>query len=217
MVYERMKPLFESRGFRRRKGEIGLVRAIPGGRQEVGFPVWDYRPIFKFSLVASIRIEDVENLVNMFNEAPAKYHSSTITIATPLEYFLPGAGSDYYVAKNWRPYAVTSEAEVDSSCHQLSSIVSNRVIPFLEGHTDVASLDVGVNCDPVSINNMAQPSKGMRRILLAHLNHNPNYQAIVDNEWEEIRQRHQMDQDRFLKLAEYLRCQRAQFTTATEM
>ncbi len=85
LIFEMLDGILSGTDFRVKKSEDCFVKKIPGGRQMVGLPLWDYRPEFQFSLNICIRLDAVEEVFHQFSGS--RNHSSSFTTMTRLEYF----------------------------------------------------------------------------------------------------------------------------------
>src|SRR5437660_279142 len=90
LIFQMLSGILSETEFRLKKSESGFVRKIPGGRQTIGLPLWDYHPEFEFSLTICIRLEAVEEIFNQFSGTAPKYHPLSLTTITSLEYFARG-------------------------------------------------------------------------------------------------------------------------------
>src|SRR5262245_42883866 len=105
LIFEVLGGTLSGTDFRLKKSEDGFVRKIPGGRQMLGLPLWDYNPEFEFSLNICIRLDAVEEVFHRFSGSQPKYHGMSFTTITRLEYFTGGSGR----------YRVTSAGDVASA------------------------------------------------------------------------------------------------------
>src|SRR5262245_25360569 len=85
-IVDAVTPVVSAAGFRFRKSSDAFVRRIEGGRQELGLPLVDHSPVFEFSFTLCIRLEAVQEITNRFSGSPPKYHSTTLTSITQLEF-----------------------------------------------------------------------------------------------------------------------------------
>ena len=194
-IYALLKPVFSDYGFRlKRKDEEGFVRSTPWGRQAVGIPLWDYNPAFEFSLVISIRIDAVEAIIHQFSGSPAKYHDMSFTYIGKLDDFLTAEQSRV---------TVTTEDDIRVAVSRLDPIVRERIIPFLDKHQDVKSLDSVMNQNgvPDRLNNIWD---AIYPIVVARQAGNSRFVNLV----EEYRRRVEVfpppEREKFDQMAAYL-------------
>ena len=133
LIFEMLDGILSGTDFRVKKSEDCFVKKIPGGRQMVGLPLWDYRPEFQFSLNICIRLYAVEEVFHQFSGS--RNHSSSFTTMTRLEYFA-GARAKY---------KVTTAEDVTSAGIGLASVIRDKIIPFFDENKDVKALDRTVN------------------------------------------------------------------------
>ncbi|WP_432537912.1 hypothetical protein [Kineococcus arenarius] len=87
MIFTGMSGALEGTGFRLSSSQEHFARRIATGRQELAVPLWDHQPVFRFSLVAGVRLDAVEAVFNEFSGATGKNAALTLTTMTPLPFF----------------------------------------------------------------------------------------------------------------------------------
>ncbi len=91
LLFEMLGAAVSGTEFRLKRSDDAFLRKIPGGRQMLGLPLWDYNPEFEFSLNIGIRLDAVEDIFHRFSGSPsAKYQAMSYTTLTPLERFTDG-------------------------------------------------------------------------------------------------------------------------------
>jgi hypothetical protein len=173
----------------------GYVRTILGGWQEIGVPFYDYHPQFDFSLVVSIRLDLAERLIHPFTGTPSQYQDGTVTSSFRLDYFTTGQTR----------FTVTCEEEIRSAMTEVAHVIRNEIIPFLNLHQDVASLDMVMNRSEKPLTIPMQPYRGMHGIILAKLAGNPDFEKLVKRYLDEMESIPHQEKEKFIKLTNYLR------------
>jgi hypothetical protein len=183
LIYQSLTGVLEAHGFRLNRKQEGFVRRIPDGTQYVGVALVDYNPTYIFSLPLSTRLESVQSVLNLFSGSPPRYHASSVTAITQL---------DYFTKKPKTEYTVKTEADILNAVLDLEPAVKGKIIPFLDQHQDVAAWDKAINsatnnvcgggsltdrCSSVDSSN--HPYRGMTAVVLAHQAGNPNFAEIV--------------------------------------
>lgn len=169
LLFGMLSSILAGTNFRLKKSEDNFTRKIPGGWQRLGLPLLDYNPEFVFSLNICIRLDEVEDIFNMFSGVAPKHHSTTITTITRLEYFTGGRGE----------YKVMTAEDVAIVGGVLSTVIQDKVIPFLNGHQDIRTVDQAVNGEQPGIDITQNPSGAMHAAILAHLAGNKDFERIV--------------------------------------
>jgi len=183
-------------GFRLVKKQSGFVRRLGEATQVIGMSLVDYKPEFRVSLVVTIRLEEAQRILNAFTGSPPRYHSMTVTTATTLEYFLPGA----------EQYCVRNPDEVLAAGKELAPVLRERIVPFLEGHADAQSLDAVMNSDEgASFDRTNPPYRQMSSLTLARLAGNPRFGELVAAYEKEAATWHPQDRQKLSAIVEYLR------------
>jgi hypothetical protein len=177
-LFEQLQPHLP--GFKPRKKEDSFARTITGGSQFIGVALVDHRPLFKFSLPVSTRIEEVEEIINRFSGSPRKYHHLTLTTATLLGYFY-GESED-------KEFKVRSHEEIEAAIADVAPVLRDRILPFLDSHQTVQSLDAVVNGpEGPRFVRTNPPYRQMHALILARLAGNPRFDALAEAALAEAR------------------------------
>lgn len=184
-------------GFRARKKDASFARRIPGGTQRIGIPIVDHAPEFAFSLVFTVRLEEVESIKHEVLQTPERYRAMTTTTATVLDHFFPG--------EREKRFTVTSPAEIDAAVRELGPHLRDRIVPFYDAHQDVRALDAVMSSPEArSFDRTNSPYVEMTTLALAHLAKNPRYDELVrtfdaaSREWDPV------NRDRLLAMVQRL-------------
>jgi hypothetical protein len=197
-LYKELAPLF--RGFRLKKSEEGFVRAIPGGTQKVLVPLFDYKPVFIFSLMLCTRMDEVERIFNLFSGSPPKYQAMTLTSMTPLEFFYPDC-------QGKKEYKVETAEDVRNAVQDLSAI-SGKINLFLDQYQDVKSLDAAMNSgDGPRFDRSSDPYRAMHVLTLARLAKNPEFERLVAGYQAQAHNWNAVDKKKLDDLVSYLKQQ----------
>jgi uncharacterized protein YqcC (DUF446 family) len=195
-------------GFRLNRRERTFTRKIPDGKQHILVPVYNYNPEFWFAFVVCIRLEAVEAIFNPFSGKLEEAWASGYTTITRQEYFTKGAWQEKFV--------VYTPQDVAGLEPKLKWLLVDEMVPFLDAHQDVPSMDRAVNRQQPSIDMTVEPTSTQRALILAHLAGNPDFERLVDQtreKWSKSKdtlepQYHgawQDMMDKFEKLVAYLR------------
>jgi hypothetical protein len=211
LIAESLTPVVRPAGFRFKKKAEDFVRAIGGGRQELGIALWDFNPLFKFSLCLNVRLDVVEEIVNRFSGSSPEYHGITMTSLTQLEFLgLPAVDGRV-------EYRAASESELAAVLPGFSAMVRERVVPFFEEYKDVSSLNRGLN--PVGAERVTelawppdrgafdatnQPYRAMSGMAVAHLAGDPRVQELVIAYRSQLAELDDDDRQKFEELVVYL-------------
>jgi hypothetical protein len=188
LIVEALVPVLESAGFRYRKSAEGFVRKIDGGRQEIGIALWDFAPLFEFTLTLCVRLDQIQDLVNRFSGSPPQYHGITLTSITQLEFLGLPANPQSGMVK----YLVTSESELAAVLPGVVAMVQDRVLPFFAEYTDIPSLNRGLNPagaehvtqevwppDRSAFDSSNMPYRAMAGLAVAHFAGDPRLIALA--------------------------------------
>ena len=174
LIFNALAPIVLVKGFRQKKREGHFFRLIPGGNQTIGVPLVDYNPEFKFSLHVTVRLDRVEDIKNLFNEAPPEYRAGTTTFVGRLERFMAHENS---MTNDFR-FRVFTEENVKAALSCLLPVVQNRILPFLDEHQDVQTIAKAMNLT-VFPKFVSSASEAFSPVVVAHLSGSPDFNAIV--------------------------------------
>ncbi len=169
LIFEMLSGTLSGTDFRLKKSEDGFVRKLPGGRQVLGIPLWDYNPEFEFSLNICIRLDAAEEVFHQFSGSLPKYHAKSFTTITRLEHFTGGLGR----------YKVTAAGDIASAGSVLAGVIREKIIPFFNEYQDAQALDRAVNCQRPGIDITQNPSGAMHAVILARLVENKDFERII--------------------------------------
>jgi hypothetical protein len=194
LIYERLSRTLHLTGFKLNRKAEGFVRRIPQGRQEIGVPLTDYNPLFRFSLVICIRLDPVEEVFHLFSGALPKDQSLSSTSITRLSYFgCPQQSFD-----------VSEPTDIETAFELLDPLVKTQIVPLLDNTQSVAVLERRVN-DEAGFDITRHPPKGMHGVILAHLTKNPNWEALVHRYQQEMASFAPDVREEYERLVEHLR------------
>jgi hypothetical protein len=211
LIAEGLNPAVKAAGFRYRAKAEGFVRNIGGGRQELGIALWDYNPLFKFSLNLCVRLDAVQEIVNRFSGSSPRYHGMTLTSVTQLEFLgLLATGGQV-------EYQAASESELAAVLPGVAAMVRERVVLFFEEYRDVASLNRGLN--PAGAERCTQrawppdrrtfdatnpPYRVMTGVVVAHLAGDPRLKKLIAAYRAQIAGISEQDRQKFEEMVAYL-------------
>jgi hypothetical protein len=194
LLYEGLAPALPE--FRLNKSEEAFWRAVPMGRQKLFVPVVDYRPEFVVSLTVGLRIDQVEDVFNLFSGAVGKDQKLTLTTIAPL---------DYFTGPEEAEYRVVEEAHVNAVVQRLKAVIETAIRPFLEEYQDVASIDRALNVEQRDrFDITAALSHAMHSVIVARLAGNTAYPELVRGYEEQLAGFLPQIKDQFTRLVAYL-------------
>jgi hypothetical protein len=179
LIFDMLGSILTGTDFRLKKRDEVFRRKTAAGWQMIGVALYDYNPEFQFSLVTSVRIDTAEEVFHTVKSTPPECRSASHTIATRQEYFTGGPLQQRFVA-----YSADDVAEAG---RVIRPLLGDKILPFLNTHSDVEALDRAVNRQTRSIDITNQPNGAMHAIILAHLAKDPDCDRIVTKyrtEWQ---------------------------------
>jgi len=185
-------------GFKSRKRESDFVRHFPGGRQRIAFAIVDQRPEFKVAPVFSFRLDAAEEILHAVLGTPPQYRKMTTTTVTRLDYFFPG--------HEYVEYSIATPGEIAEVARELAPHLRDRIVPFLDAHRDLGSIEGAVNPeDGPSWDQTSPPYHQMSSLILARLADNPRFESLVERCLREADEWDPADQARLRELVDRLR------------
>jgi hypothetical protein len=152
-----------------RAGEF--IRAAGEVAQRVSIPLAVHALEFDWSLVFDFRSESAEAIYQMFAPVPPKSRSRTRTCGFNLETLVPGLG-EWIVVRHLQ--------DIQQSVTQLAPILVRDVLPLLDSHRDLASLDDLMNSSHRHLfPHPAQPNHSMKSLIVAHLARNAELHRLI--------------------------------------
>jgi hypothetical protein len=180
----------------------GFIREVDGIRQMVFAALWDRAPAFEFAIGLGIRVEAVEAISNLFSGVLPEYQSSSDTCVINLKAVVPHLDR----------FTVYDDATIEQAVDQLAPYITNDILPFLDSHRDVKSLDRLMNQGKPPGQVWGMEGWGswvlwyaMSAVILARLAQNPDFDKLVGRHRHEIRDFDDDDKERYEKLVEHLR------------
>jgi hypothetical protein len=137
-------------------------------------PVAYYPLGFDWSLRFGIKMESVTAIYEKFAPVESKYRSEIDVCGFNLEEVAK-------VTTSWSAEDIQYDAKaIRQSVAQLAPILIRDVLPLLDAHRDLASIDDLMNGSGKSVfSHPAQPGHSMKAIIVAHLARNPLRDRLI--------------------------------------
>lgn len=161
-------------GFVYRKSDGRILRFHPNGFDVILIDILDYWPVFEIRTFLSIRLEEVENIVNMFiPRRNPKFMKYSTTIATSYM-VLSGADSN--------EIEFETEEELDAAISTLTKLIRDKGLKYFDEYRSLEVVNrikkeqlVGDNNERYNvINNL------MQSIVLMYLCNDPDFNILCD-------------------------------------
>lgn len=178
LVYAVLGDVLGQHGFKLVKSNEAFIRKTLHGDQRLYVSIEDLAPSFVVTVVVGIRIDKVEEICHRFSGALPQHHGMSVSSITELGYFDGGE------AREW---TVCNSVQIDSALRDISALLLDRVVPFLDSCTDAESLDRIVNSpEPRKFSIVQLPYGAMTATALAWLVGNPRLQQLIEKFREEM-------------------------------
>lgn len=178
-LYEQLKGKLSDAGFRLVKREQAFKRKTATGSQHIVIPVWNYSPLFRFTLLASVRVDAVEDVFHRCSGEPDEIHSESSSLTTPFAYF-----------SNEDEFSVTSVEEASDATRKIIPIIRSSILPHLNETEDVYAIDRLLNTsrNAASLVNRIRPESSLPRALIAaKLSGNPAFAELISEYSAELK------------------------------
>jgi hypothetical protein len=203
LIFAGLNEILSKKGFRQKKTADHFVRKIGEGWQRIDVGLWDYNPLFRFSLGVSIRIDAIEDVVAGILAGPDYYPSPDgLSTYTPLAYF----------AGTWEDkYDVVSAEDIARSLSEVKVIVEEKIFPFLDELMTIGEIERAVNGDATDIYFGSFPRLAYTRIAAAYLASPSRFESAANKCERELEAANfnKPQFDRVRKLIAALRAKRA--------
>jgi hypothetical protein len=168
-----------------KKKDLEFVRSTVGGSQRIGFSLVDYRPMYRFAILTSFRIDAVENLQNPFTGIrPESWHETATLMVGEKEF---GRSVEF---------DVTSEAEIAQAMEVLNQRFRETILPFLDVNADLPAIEHLLNGSQDRPSGGPLDSYAMAGVAAAAVCRRPDLDDIIvlhrkriSNYYEEARER----------------------------
>ncbi len=131
---KRIEESFKSEGFKFVKSNGRILNRYSSGFDVIILKVLDYAPVFQIEIFLGIRINKVEDIVNMFipNRNP-QFIKFTETICTSYKE-LSGARENYIEIK--------SEKELNNAIIELIKLIREKGLTFFKKHRNIETVNI---------------------------------------------------------------------------
>lgn len=151
-----------------RKGAINLIYGLNfygGYDKKTGYTVAPW---------VAIRVDEVENIFHKVSGFELQYQKDTPTIGATIK--------DLLKAKEDYEFELNSIEDISSIVNKCYDIFKNIALPFLEENSSITAIDNLLNSNPENEDSIfyIPHLRFYHGTIVAKLNHNPNYQQIVE-------------------------------------
>jgi len=192
-IRSQLKHLLMPLGFKACKDGEGFDRKIEGGKQHFGIALCRNGLRFEFAPVTSMRLDIVENISNLFSGTPEDLRSGTMTMVV-LPDILTGVE---------RMYPATTQDEIAASVDEVERLLIETVIPFLDAHQDLKSIDRAMNKN--GLDTSFHPWRAVHSLIVAHLAGNPRFDELVSRYRDEMLNEPPQERAKYDEVVNYLR------------
>lgn len=168
-MYDGLAKILVPAGFKGRESDCRFIRHTAFGFQDVGAPLWDYDPVFAFSVNVGLRFDAIQNKANPLYPLDPKYWADAFTVLLKPACFL---GSDLR-------FEVQTLEEIDRAMTEIKSLFEEHVFSFFDSCQDLATVERLLNRDPGKPWLSNKPDHAINGIIAAALCSRPDFPDIV--------------------------------------
>jgi hypothetical protein len=174
-LYHHLGELFAPLGFElQRDDERHNTRFVRSGgdiTQSISIPLYNYCPLFRFSLFVGFRSDAAEDLYNLFSGVLPEYQATSKTCIVLVESL---------TSEIPERIEVSTAAEIQEKVSGLAPILERDVFPFLNAHQDIASLDRLINGEERELcHRIMEPDPSMHAVVIAYLHGRSDLSRIM--------------------------------------
>lgn len=132
---KRIEDSLKTEGFKFLKSNGRILNKYPEGFDVIILSILDYAPVFQIQMSLRVRINQVEEIVNKFQEysfASPQFMKFTETIGT--SYLVLSGAKENHVE-------VKSEEELDNAINELIKLIQDKGLAFFEKHRDIKTVN----------------------------------------------------------------------------
>lgn len=132
---KRIEESFKTEGFKFIKSNGRILNKYPTGFDVVILKVLDYAPTFQIETFLGIRINQVEEIVNKFQEysfASPQFMKYTETIST--SYMVLSGAKENHIE-------IETEKELDNAIDELTELIQGKGLAFFEKHRNIETIN----------------------------------------------------------------------------
>jgi hypothetical protein len=195
-IFSGLHRLVEQKGFKPKKSPGLFVRKFAGGEHRLLIPLADYQPVFIFSLVVCVRIDEAARIFQRFTGMDPRYFPETVSSITQLKYFF---GVDK------KEYRVTAIQDISAAMDDLAPVLAQKILPMLDDCIDVRRLDIKLNSGAFpGFDSTNLPAAALNSLIVARLAGNPRFEELAERYRQEMRDFDDNEKAELNRLVQYL-------------
>jgi len=128
---KRIEEKFKSNGFKFVKSNCRIINKYPSGFDVIIIKVLDYAPVFQLQMSLRVRINQVEDIVNKFQEYSfASPQFMKYTETEGVSYMVLSGARENYIE-------IETEKELDKAINEFIKIIQDKGLAFFEKHRNL--------------------------------------------------------------------------------
>jgi hypothetical protein len=168
-VYDGLAKFLVPAGFKGRKSDCRFVRRTAFGFQDAGVSLWDYDPVFAFSVNVGLRFDAIQDQANPLYPLDPKYWADSFTVLLKPAYFV---GSDLR-------FEVRTPDEIGHATTEIENLFKEHIFPFFDSCQDLEAVERLLNRDPGNPWASNRGGHAITGVIAAALCRRPDFPDIV--------------------------------------
>lgn len=156
-------------GFKGIRKDFSFKRKTDSGFQSITFSLVDYNPEFRFAVTASLRVDAIEDIGNLFSGVSPESRADSVSVAV---------GAQYFLGQPLR-FEVTSEAGIEEAMGVLEEFFTESLLPLLDECVSLPAVERLLNDSGERKLSCVPDWQAMSGVVAAALCRRPDYDAIV--------------------------------------
>lgn len=176
-VKAKIASIFQENGFKYVKAQDNIIRKQDYGFDSIEFRIIDYNPIFQIEFSIAIRLDAIENIVNMFlgeDIINSQYKHLTATVASSYD-IMTGSEENYIEVHN--------EDELEVAIQELAGLIKDKGLEFFKSYSQLSTANI------LKKTQILEDKSGLSYILrnlmqsltLLKLCNDPDFDKLCDN------------------------------------
>ncbi len=173
IIFNELETFLKGHGFLAKKAEELFRKSTNDGFQEIAIAISNYDPIFQIDYIFGIRVDEVEEIINTYENTPDEYKDLSLTSMVSMAR-LKGKGS-------MPMYEISDEKELYSSLADFITFLKTDGLLHFTNFNSIQSLDgvISGNLEKTSLHMIDISNRISHGLVLAKLNQNPNFESFV--------------------------------------
>jgi hypothetical protein len=193
-IFDGLARMLVPAGFKGIRKDAHFKRKTDTGFQLITFSLVDYNPEFHFALTASLRVDAIEDIDNLFSGVSPEARAHSVSVAV---------GAKYFLGRPLR-FEVSSEAEIEEAMRVLAPFLNESLLPLLDACVSLPAVERLLNGSGERKLNCVPDWQARSGMVAAALCRRPDYDQILAGYRQALAGYNQAARQRFEALVAHL-------------